>query len=141
MPARPLRHIQFQNLLFTGPTPLRLTCKPSFGGAPVPYSTTYVPPFGGLYAVMIYDATCSPLPYRLIYLGRARKLSERVCGSHEKYPSWERAACGAQLYVAFHSIADESARTIAERRIIEHYRPECNTALNPNAFRPLGDLG
>jgi hypothetical protein len=155
MPALPLRSIQFLDRIFTGPTPLRLTYKPVFRGSPRPFNTTYVPSYGGLYAVMVHDATCSPLPYRLIYLGKAGKLSERVCGSHEKYTSWERVACGAQLFVAFHLIADESDRTIAERRIIEHYRPECNTALNPNTnairslldlylnprYRPLSDLG
>jgi hypothetical protein len=66
------------------------------------------------------------LPYRLIYVGEAANLSERVCRSHEKYESWVRAACGAPLFVAFHSIAGESARRKAEQRLIEHYGPECN---------------
>jgi hypothetical protein len=69
----------------------------------------------------------------LIYLGKAGDLSERVCGSHEKYASWEQAACGAQIFVAFYLVGDESARTSAERRIIEHYKPECNETFNHNA--------
>ena len=137
MPALPLRRIQFLDRLFTGPTPLRLTYKPVFRGSPTPFSTTYVPNFGGLYAVMVHDGTCSPLPYRLIYVGKAGNLSERVCLSHEKYPSWAQAACGAQLFVAFHSIADESARAIAERQIIEHYRPECNQTFNHGLYEAL----
>jgi excinuclease UvrABC nuclease subunit len=141
MPGLPLRSIWFIKP-FNHPTPLRLTFQPVFSSGPHPLSTTYVPRSGGLYAVMVYDATCAPLPYRLIYVGKAGKLSERVCASHEKYSSWKRAACGSPLYVAFRLIADESARTIAERQIIEKYRPECNTALNPNTYtlRSLLDL-
>ena|SRR5712691_5728564 len=141
MPTLPLRRIQFLNLQFTGPTPLRLTYKPVFRGSPRPFSTTYVPSYGGLYAIVVYDATCSPLPYRLIYLGKAGNLSERVCGSHEKYESWVRAACGAQLFVAFRSIKDESTRTVSERRLIEHYGPECNKTFNPNTLALRSLLG
>lgn len=137
MPALPLRRIQFLNLNFTGPTPLRLTYKPVFLGSPRPFSTTYMPSFGGLYAILVHDATCSPRPYRLIYLGKAGDLSERVCGSHEKYESWMRAACGAQLFVAFYLMANELARTSAERRLIEHYRPECNKTFNHGLYEAL----
>ena len=141
MPTLPLRKKIWFVEPFTYPSPLRLMYRPVLPGSPRPVSTTYVPSYGGLYAVMARDASCSPLPYRLIYVGKAGNLSERVCRSHEKYPSWERAARGAQLFVAFHSIADESARTMAERRIIEHYKPECNTALNPNTLTLRSFLG
>jgi hypothetical protein len=126
---------------FTYPTPLKLAYKPVFRGSPAPPTyTTLVPSYGGLYLIMIADGTCTPLPYRLIYVGKAGNLSERVCASHEKLPSWKRAAGGAQLFVAFHCMIDESARTTAEQQIIERYRPQCNVALNPNVLtlRALG---
>jgi len=156
MPTLPLRKKIWFIEPFTYPTPLRLGYKSVFRGSPAPpVYTTLVPNYGGLYAVMVYDATCTPLPYRLIYVGKAGNLSERVCRSHEKYQSWERAACGAQLFASFHCMISESVRTTAERQIIERYRPECNTALNPSAnairslldpylnpyYRVLGDLG
>jgi hypothetical protein len=64
MPALPIRNrlccIQFLDLLFTAPTPLKLTYRPSFGGGgPTPFNTTYVPSFGGLYAIMVYDAAAA----------------------------------------------------------------------------------
>ena len=132
--------ISFKGWSFTYPTALRLTYTPSSMSCPTPFSTTFVPSSGGLYAIMIYDANWRPLPYRLIYVGKAQNLAERVCRSHEKYESWERAAGGAQLYIAFHIIQNESARKAAERQIIEHYGPECNETFNHNllALRALG---
>ena len=139
MPSLPIRRrtqqwISFLQLPFSGPVPLNLTYKPVFGGAPVPYNTTDVPSFAGLYAIMVYDATWRPLPYRLIYVGEAGNLAERVCSSHEKYPSWVRAASGGQLFAAFHAVVRESARKTAERQLIEHYGPECNKTYNHNAL-------
>lgn len=144
MPALPIRNraqgwIRFLHLPFAGPTPLKLTYRPVLASLAThqrPFGTTHIPDFGGLYAIMVHDATCHPLPYRLIYVGEAGKLSERVCRSHEKYASWERAACGAQLFIAFHCIPNESERKAAERQLIEHYRPECNRTFNSNP--PLG---
>jgi hypothetical protein len=136
MPAISVRRyccIHFLGLPFIGPTPLRLTYKSVSLKSPRPFSSTYVPSSGGLYAVMVRDAACSPLPYRLIYAGKAGSLSQRVCGGHEKYLSWERAARGAQLFVAFYLVGDESTRTRFERRIIQHYQPECNETFNHNA--------
>ena len=91
---------------------------------------------------MVDDATWGPLPYRLICVGKARSLAERVCRSHEKYESWVHAASGAALFVAFHFIEEESARSAVERRLIEHYRPECNETFNHNALalRSLASL-
>jgi hypothetical protein len=136
-PTLPVRlrmeqQIRLLNLPFTGPKLLRPTC-----GAPA-----YLPSVGGLYAIMIYDATCRPLPYRSIYMGETGNLAEGVCQDHENYELWERVAGGAPLYVAFHPIDDETARRIAERLLIEHYGPECNTTFNRNALalRALLDL-
>ncbi len=105
-------------------------------------ASTYVPSYGGLYVVMINDATWQPLPCRPIYVGKAQDLSLRVCRSHEKYQSWLRAASGTGLFIAFCHIEDENVRSDVERRLIEHYTPSCNRMFNRNAarFRVLGDL-
>ena len=144
MPSLPHRNRSQQCLFFLGlqfvaPTQLRLTYRPTLFNAPQPHNTTYVPSYGGIYAVMVYDSTWKPLPYRPIYIGEAQNLSERVCQIHEKYDSWVRAACGGQLYVAFHCIEGEAARKAAERRLIEHFKPECNKTFNHNAL-PLRAL-
>ena len=136
MPALSVRNRQskwiwLQNLPFAGPTLLTLES-----------GITVAPRRGGLYAIMVLDPTWRPLPYRVIYIGKAGNLAERVSRTHEKYPSWLYAASGAQLFVAFHTISGESARRTAERRLIEHYGPECNETFNHNAaaMRVLGLL-
>ena len=116
------KHIYFCNRQFSEPTLLR-------------YASPLAWP--GLYAVLVYDPSASPRPYRVIYFGQARDLSDRVTGSHEKYLSWCTAAGGsANLYVAFHWMLGsiESQRTIAERELIQHYAPECNSTHNPWGF-------
>lgn len=119
--------IRFLNLTFAGPAL---------------FSTTRVPAYGGLYAILLYDATWRPLPYRLIYVGETGNAAERVCRSHEKHESWTRAASGYPLYVAFCAMSSALARRMAERRIIERYKPECNMTFNQNALalRALGLL-
>jgi hypothetical protein len=131
IPAFPIQRrmqqwIWFLNLPFAGPTAFDVAHKPTFGG---------------LYAIMVFDATCTPLPYRLIYVGETGNLAERVCRSHEKYPSWVRAAGGRQLFVAFHAIENSLLRRAAEQRLIGHYRPACNETFNPNALQLKTLLG
>lgn len=143
MPSLPIRnrsYIQFLDWTFSFPTQLNLTYRPVGVAYPTPTGITQIPSFGGLYAVMVYDAGGSPKPYRLIYVGESANLADRVCSSHEKYPSWIRAASGAQLFVAFSPIVGEAARKSAARQIITHYGPECNKTFNRNmaALRALG---
>jgi hypothetical protein len=91
---------------------------------------------------MVRDAAWRPQPYRLIYIGEAGNLAERVVRSHEKYESWRHAAGGAQLFVAFHAVEGTLIRRVREKKLIEHYEPECNKTFNRNALavRSLVDL-
>jgi hypothetical protein len=92
--------------------------------------------YGGLYAILVPDASSRPKPYRLVYIGESGNLSERVCTSHENHSSWVRAAGGASgLYVAFHYITDQTARRATEKRVIAYYKPECN-----GTHKPWSDL-
>jgi hypothetical protein len=106
---------------------------------PALFHTASKPGCGGLYAVMVFDASCSPRPYRVIYFGKARDLSERPSTSHENYRSWLRASAGSPLYVAFCRIDLPLLRGAIERRIIAHYQPACNETFNP-AFTTLSTL-
>jgi hypothetical protein len=117
-------------LSFSCPVPLRLTFRKTLNCAPLPIGITYVPRYAGLYAIMVYDSTCTPLPFRLIYVGKANSLVERVCRQHEHYPSWLKVANGGIVYVSFYAIADEAERGATEERLIEHYAPECNIEFN-----------
>lgn len=136
------RSISFLGVSFDRPSPLILVENAATLRAQGLLASTFIPSFGGLYVIMVHDPTWSPLPYRPIYIGQAEELSERVCPSHEKYPSWIRAASGAYLYVAFCHIEDKGVRSDLERRLITHYSPSCNRTFNYNAarMRVLGDL-
>jgi len=85
------------------------------------------PKFGGVYAILIPDQSNSPLPFSVIYFGKATSFAERLSTSHEKYPCW-RAECteGGQLYLALCPIATEEARANVESRLIQAYKPVCN---------------
>ena len=84
-------------------------------------------PKGGIYAVLAYDATWKPLPYRVLYFGKAKDLGERVCESHEKYWAWKmEAGYLSSLYYSFMPVALEAERTRIESELIGHYGPPCN---------------
>jgi len=111
--------IRFTNRRFSEPALLR-------GATPLSWP--------GLYAILVYDPTCTPRPYRVVYFGQGSNLSERVTTSHEKYSKWCAAANGcANLYVAFHWLpgSNESQRLTAEAELIRDYRPQCNITFNP----------
>jgi hypothetical protein len=122
--------IRFNQLSFTPPRLLIVPYRPTLRLAPRPISTTQVPSYAGLYVVLVYDPSCSPLPYRPLYFGQAMELSDRVCRSHEKYSSWEKAAGSSSLYVAFCEMPSALDRDIAERGLIERYLPQCNEIYN-----------
>lgn len=117
IPRAALSQITFQDLRFSGP---------------FPFATAQRSRLGGIYAICVYDNDWGPRPYRPIYFGEAGNREERVTTSHEKFAEWVRVAgTRFKLYVAFRTITDVTARRIAERRLIEHYKPECNDQYNP----------
>jgi hypothetical protein len=128
--AQLVPRIRFEQVSFSPPAPLRLTYRATLRLAARPIATTLVPSYAGLYVVLVYDPSWSPLPYRPLYFGQAKELSERVCRSHEKYSAWEEAAGGTQLYVAFCNMPSALTRNITEQRLIERYLPQCNDIYN-----------
>jgi hypothetical protein len=118
-PLRP-RGIRFQDKIFSEPKA---------------FASAWLPPSPGIYAILVYDASCKPRPYRVIYFGMARDLAARAVSSHEKYSAWCRAAGGAgKLYVSHHAITNARAlaRAIVEEQLIKAYSPECNRTHNPS---------
>jgi hypothetical protein len=97
---------------------------------PMRFDTAYRQSCGGIYVILVSDRQWGPRPFRPIYFGKASSLVERACRSHEKYRDWVRASGGSLLYIAFHVITREPERIAAERRLILHYKPECNIAYN-----------
>jgi hypothetical protein len=84
--------IRFGNLVFSYPEPLAdATLADTILSAP------------GLYVVMVFDASWSPLPYRPLYFGESENMRSRATRAHEKYASWKREGGTATLYRAFHS--------------------------------------
>ena len=85
----------------------------------------------GLYAVLIYDTSCSPKPYRLVYIGQSSNMSERDIGaSHHKYTCWtaEAQERNTHLYIVIHLMPNstEQERLGAKQKIIQSYDPSCN---------------
>ena len=86
----------------------------------------------GLYAVMIYDATCQPRPYRVLYFGKAGNLRQRVCESHEKSWAWQmEAALISPLFYSYLRVNTEADRARIEGDLISYYAPVCNERGNP----------
>ena len=113
------RGIRFQDKNFTEPTA---------------FASAWLPSSPGIYAILVYDASCKPRPYRVIYFGQARDLAARAVSSHEKYAAWSRTAGGTgKLYVSYHLMTSVGslARAVVEQRLIEAYAPECNKTHNP----------
>jgi excinuclease UvrABC nuclease subunit len=86
----------------------------------------------GLYAVMIYDASCQPRPYRVLYFGKAANLRQRVCASHEKFWAWQmEAGLNSPLFFSYLRVNAEADRARIERDLIANYSPVCNEKGNP----------
>lgn len=104
------------------------------------------PKHGGIFAVLVGDRTWRPLPYRVIYIGKARDFSETgSLRSQPKYWDW-RSVAGSEerLYVACYPGATPEFRDWLEQRLIDQYRPECNegtvVTLREPGFSPAAAL-
>ena len=120
--------------------------KPASGGIrfgtrdftePSRFPSPLIPPFSGIYVMLVPDSRGTPRPFRVLYIGESDNLSRRVTRQHEKFEHWTREAAGSQLYFAFHNTMGMSdlQRRDAECELINHYGPPCNTkSISP--FRP-----
>ena len=98
--------------------------------APAPVAPWSAPHVAGVYAILVADQTCQPMPFRVIYFGESRNMSAR--GSfrgHPRYPCWIREAGSEQsLYIAVYPMSEstpEQRRAVADR-LISEIAPVCN---------------
>jgi hypothetical protein len=88
------------------------------------------PPYkAGIYAILKYDSSCNPKPYRVLYFGQSGNMSERGFSSHHARSCWIRnAGSEDKLYIATYLIPNstEPERLKVESKLIEDYQPVCN---------------
>jgi hypothetical protein len=116
------------------PAPTGIRFQDRYFSEPTVFASAWLPPSPGVYAILVFDWTCSPRPFRVLYFGKASDLGGRVVRSHEKYAEWNRAASGAGLlYVAYHLMPNtyDWQRAAVEENLIKHYAPVCNRTFNP----------
>jgi hypothetical protein len=116
------------------PAPTGIRFQDAYFSEPKPLFSEWLPMQPGLYAVLVFDFSCEPRPYRPIYFGKAEDLAKRVTSSHEKYSEWSRACKSVTgLYLAYHAMPNSSdlERGALERNLIRAFTPQCNDAHNP----------
>lgn len=88
----------------------------------------------GLYAIMLFDSTCNPRPFRVIYFGQSDNIYYRASKTHENYEDWCKAAGRNSLYVSFYEMlgSTELQREIDETTLIDTYKPICNDKRSVN---------
>ncbi|MDQ5850034.1 MAG: hypothetical protein M3544_13840 [Pseudomonadota bacterium] len=105
---------------------------------PFPAGSWVAPWYGGVYAVLVRDASWAPLPCRPIYFGQTGNFAQRgFLRGHAAYHSWLAAAGGeSNLGIATHWMpaSTEAARQAIERALLRQYRPECNAVVLSNVF-------
>jgi hypothetical protein len=95
----------------------------------------------GLYAILIYDQSCTPRPFRVLYFGESENIQTRATGIHENFSHWKTlAGCRSQIY---RSMCPLSSATKLERQQIEsaliaEYAPPCNERLSFDFARLFG---
>lgn len=87
-----------------------------------------IPPFEGLYTILVTDMKFRPRPFRLLYIGESPDLGRDLTMQHEKFVEWIREAHGRPLFVAYQTMIGSSVRDRrnAELELISAYRPPCN---------------
>lgn len=105
---------------------------------PFPAASWVAPWYGGVYAVLVRDASWAPLPCRPIHFGQTGNFARRgFLRGHPGYRSWLAAAGGeSNLGIATHWMpgAAEAERQALEQALLRHYRPECDAAVPSNVF-------
>ena len=87
-----------------------------------------MPPFEGIYAILVTDMKFRPRPFRLLYIGETEDLSQEVNMRHAKFADWTREAHGHPLFVAWQTMISASSqqRRSTELQLINAYQPPCN---------------
>lgn len=95
----------------------------------------------GLYAILVYDPSCTPRPFRVLYFGESENIQTRATGTYENFSHWQiQAGFVTQIY---RSLCPLSRATKLERQKVEsvliaEYTPPCNERLSFDFTRLLG---
>jgi hypothetical protein len=95
----------------------------------------------GLYAILVFDPSCTPRPYRVLYFGESENIQTRATGTHEKLSHWRtHAGPMAEIYRSLCplSSATKLERQQAESTLITEYTPPCNERLSFDFARLFG---
>jgi hypothetical protein len=98
--------------------------------APAPVARWSAPHRAGVYAILVADQRCQPMPFRVIYFGESGNMSERgFLKGHPKYSCCVREAGSEQsLYIAVYPMPEstpEQRRAVADV-LISEIGPVCN---------------
>ena len=123
--------IKFNDHLFSEPSalPANSNFMDTLGGKP------------GLYAILVYDSTCSLRPYRPLYFGESDNINGRATGTHENHPSWcKHGGTNMPLYRALCPLpgSTKTQRQQVESLLIAKYTTPCNEKLSFDFARLLG---
>jgi len=84
----------------------------------------------GVYAIIAYDKSFGPVPYKIIYYGEASNFSRpNFLTSHRKYSYWTREADPPSLYIAIYTRLPESSKQqkkVVKAELLSRYKPICN---------------
>jgi hypothetical protein len=123
--------IKFNDYTFSEPTAL-------------PASSAFIETIAGqpgVYAVLVFDPTCTPRPYRPVYFGESDNIHGRAAGTHENHSSWRaEAGTNAPLYRALCPLPGltKTQRQQVESVLIAEYSTPCNRKLSFAFARLLG---
>lgn len=120
-------HIRFLDVEFCGP---------------FEFSSAWLPPSPGVYAIIVRNDIRLLRPYRPIYFGKTDRLSSRATSYHERYEDWCQVSGGpGSLLIAYRSMmgSRDAERVKLETQLIERYAPACND--QHNAMYGLPGLG
>ncbi len=95
----------------------------------------------GLYAILVYDPSYTPRPFRVLYFGESENIQTRATGTHENLSRWRtQAGPVTQIYRSLCplSSATKLERQQVESALIANYTPPCNERLSFDFTRLFG---
>lgn len=92
---------------------------------------SWKPPYmAGIYAILMDDPSCTPVPFRPIYFGETDDMSEPgLIQHHPLHDCWYKQTGSVyRLHIAVSEMPESSTaeRQRMQTELIKHYRPICN---------------
>jgi hypothetical protein len=96
---------------------------------PVPLAADVLPAGPGLFAILVPNYECRPVPYEPIYFGESANIRGAVGTHHAAYNRWRwhpRGRSGLFVSCMFMPSSTEDWRRYNEGQLIKQYNPACN---------------